>query len=627
MRRILVTTGLLFVLGSCSGGGSIGRIVFELALSGVTDLGVQRGHYEGWAVVNGLPVSTGKFIVDGAFSPARVTNLNGHRVYGTVAGATFGPAATGLGSAFPFITSATHFFVTIEPEGDADGAPSGNVIIAGEIIGESGALSFAGDLAVGTPANSDLSVASGDCSLINPTGGGIDANGVWFSAQAAVPGSTGISLSPAAGSWTYEGWVIDPGTGDRHSTGKFRATGRFDIDAQAAPTRGVASIGLLDPGQDFVNAATIGATQATDLVDGSWRVFITVEPSADNAAGPFPLRIFDADIPTTAIDPGNGSAAEDVDLNDLSMNLPQLDVTPSPGAVALTGQAPGGLGPATAGLYALWADVGGAIELVVRFVVDDAADQVTSVDGATVFGSTTAFSFDSMNTGLPFPAVESAIAFFVTLEPQGDPEPGPSEHIVLDGLVQPSGTALTVAGAGFGIADFTSGVSGTFVTMTPTDNASGVAANDGMGLWFRTLAGGSPSLSLPLLPPQWRYEAWVENPTGAIGPFSLGRFSFPDTADEDAMTWNGRGSANTGFNVPGQDLLVSAPGTVISGPLDLTGGFDTAITLEPFPDNHSGPSPFIVLDGQLPGVASVPSMPLVNRVGATFPTGALSFDL
>ena len=268
--------------------------MFELVLSGLTDLGDQRGHYEGWAVVNGLPVSTGKFIVNEAFVPARVTSITGHRVYGTLAGATFGPAVTGLGSSFPLITSATHLFVSIEPEGDSDGVPSGNVIIAGEIIGESAVLSFTGDLAVGTPANPDLSMVSGDCLLINPTGDGIDANGIWFSAQPV--GSTGISLPPAAGSWEYEGWVIDPGTGDRYSTGKFRATGRFDIDAQTAPTRGTASIGLLDPGQDFVNAATIGATQATDLVDGSWRVFITVEPSADNAAGPFPLRIFDAEL-------------------------------------------------------------------------------------------------------------------------------------------------------------------------------------------------------------------------------------------------------------------------------------------------------------------------------------------
>lgn len=618
-KRVLFAI-MLVALASCGGGGEPGRFAFEITLQGLPDLGAQSGHYEGWAVISGVALSTGKFVVDASFAPARVTSPAGNRIYGTVNGASFGPSNTGIGQGFPLITSASHFFITIEAEGDSDGLPSGTVVLAGRIMGDSAVLTFTGEIDTGVVANPDYSAVSGDAILVNATGGGVDANGVWFAPQPA--GSMGLSLPVPAGAFEYEGWVIEQATGTRYSTGKFVVTDRFDFDAQTNPTRGTASIGLLAPGQDFVNAATVNASPGPlDLTDGTWRVVLTVEPCADNSADPFPLRLLDADIPTDAIDM-NGLAGMDVMLDSQFTNLPELDAMASAGLLTLTGQAPGELGPATAGLYALWACVGGANELVARFVVDDTAMQVTSLDGMTVFGSTSSFSFDPTNTGLTFPAVETATGFFITLEPQGDPEAGPSEHVVLDGVVTPGKTTLSVAGAGLGIADFEM-AAGSFVTMTPTDDAPGATANDGMGVWFRDLTLGTPSLALPALPAQWRYEAWVESTVGA-GRFSLGRFSTPDRADEDAMTWPGRGPESTGFNVPGQDFIVLDPGQSIPAGLDLTTGFDVEITLEPFPDSSLAPSSLVVLSGPLPNATGVPSAPLVNGTG-NFATGTLSY--
>ena len=90
------------------------------------------------------------------------------------------------------------------------------------------------------------------------------------------------------------------------------------------------------------------------------------------------------------------------------------------------------------------------------------------------------------------------------------------------------------------------------------------------------------------------------------------------------MTWPGRGPESTGFNVPGQDFVVTAPGQGIPGGLDLSSGFDAVITLEPFPDNSLAPSPFVVLSGPLPAAAGIASMPFSNMAGA-LPTGTLSY--
>ncbi len=134
MARHLVLVVLALTLAACGGGDGRGRIVFRLSTERLSDLGRGLGHYEGFAIVNGIPVSTGKFVVNAATTPAAITSPDGERVYGTTLEATFGPSATGLGQNFPFIEDATGFFVTIEPEGDRDGVPSGNVVMAGMVL-------------------------------------------------------------------------------------------------------------------------------------------------------------------------------------------------------------------------------------------------------------------------------------------------------------------------------------------------------------------------------------------------------------------------------------------------------------------------------------------------------------
>ena len=624
LRRGLVI-GMAVLLASCggSGVGGTGRIAFNLQLVGLPALGPQGGTYEGWAVLGGIPISTGKFRIDDTTNPASVTNVLGTRVYGTVDGALFGPANTGLGGLFPFIVSATHFFVTIEPELDINFVPSDNVVMAGPIVNANADLTFTGDLDTGVPANPDLTAAAGNAAFFAATGPGIPTNGVWFTPVPMQPGG-GLTLPVPFGNWTYEGWVEEIATGVRYSTGKFLDAGFPDLDAATSLTRGGANIGLDGPGEEFLEAATINDADVLNLVSGDWVALVTIEPCSDNSFLPSPLRILAEPIPTDAVNAMTGFSAMTVEMNPLNLALPQLTATATPGMLSFTGSAPGEIGGPRDGFYAVWSDDGvNPPDLVARFIVSVAAGTVTSLDGMTLFGSLAAFTFDPANTGLPFPAVENAVEIFITLQAQPGVSPGgPSPHAVLSGQMTAGQGALTVFGTqARGIADF-SQVSGSFICSTPTDNAVGVAANDGMGIWFRTLT-GLPALDLPALPVTWRYEGWVEN-TVTGERRSTGRFCPLASPDEDAMTWPGRGMVNTGFSVPGQDFVRADPGTTIPAGVDLGTGWMAVITLEPFPDTSLDPSAFVILNGPLSTMGGV-SAPFTNRAG-TFPTGTLTFD-
>lgn len=624
MKRRLLVLFACPVLATCGGGnGDPGRIAFDVSFTNLPDLGRGQGHYEGFAVLAGEPRSTGKFIVNSAFTPPLVTSPDGVRVYGDVQGATFGPAATGVGQAFPFIQEATDFFVSIEPESDTDSVPSGNTVMVGAFVGGSAVLGPVGTTATGGPGIGNFAAAAGSAVLVNPTGlTDSDQNGVWFATDAtgAVPS---LALPAPTGTWTYEAFVSD-GT-QTFPVGRFRDPAAPDDDAQATPLRGGSGIGFRAPGQDFINAAVFGAAQPRILVGGTWRVEITVEPVQDNAPGPFPLRILEAMIPQDAVSVA-GVVAREVPLASLAAALPAIATQAGPGSLSGSGSGLGPLGGVRAGAYACWSVIGGAPALVARFVVD-AGGQVTSPDGVTVFGTLAAFVFDPVNTGLgaAFPPVGLGTEVFITQEAQASSSATPAPVVVVAGAQDAGGSAsLTVAGSpgGSGLADF-SGVSGVFVCQSPTNDSPSGSIDDGAGVWFRLLGSGGPSLVLPALPAAWVYEGWVvETVTGER--WSTGRFRGADGADEDAMTWRGRGPLNTGFDLPGQDFVMVFAGGFVPAAPDLRTGWTITVTLEPVPDTSPSPSPFVILTGPLPSTTLVSSFPLAN-VSGSLPTGLASF--
>ncbi len=86
-----------------------------------------EGLYEGWAIVDGMPVSTGVFNVNGAGEPVM-------------------PGGGGVIASFPVpdsIGMSSSIKISLEPVGDADPAPSGLIVLGGDVESEITALTAA----------------------------------------------------------------------------------------------------------------------------------------------------------------------------------------------------------------------------------------------------------------------------------------------------------------------------------------------------------------------------------------------------------------------------------------------------------------------------------------------------
>lgn len=262
----------------------------ELALEVTEWPTLQSGfHYEGWAIVDGPPVTTGKFNVqDGT-----LVDLDGQAID------TF--SAEG-------IESATAIVITIEPAGDIDDVPASTHFLAGDVSNGTAVLSVDHASAVGT----DFSTAEGTFLLATPTDDpdGNELSGIWL---LELPGPTASLVLPdLAAGWKYEGWAIIDG--QALSSGTFLSGQGAD---DAAPFSGPAP-GPPFPGEDYVTNAPEGVTLPTDLSGGT--VFISVEPFPDDDPGPFVLK------------PLIGTAAENA-TDHVSYPL-SLNSVPLPSAVA-----------------------------------------------------------------------------------------------------------------------------------------------------------------------------------------------------------------------------------------------------------------------------------------------------
>ncbi len=259
----LVAFGLFFT--SCSndddnGGSSTKNIT--LNISGLEDLGSDYV-YEGWIMVNSVPLSTGTF-----------TDIT--------SGQTFAIDTVQL-------NAATSFILTIEPSGETGTAadtPSDTKLLKGDFSGNSATVSIVtiGDFITTLP--------SGSFFLRSPTDetGGInndnDENGIWFG-MPAMPPTSGLILPTLEAGWKYEGWVID-GAGPL-STGTFTAFDVADDNAGATDSfSGTENSGPSIPGEDFFNNEPSGFTFPIDIRGKD--VVISIEPSPDNSPNPFLLK-------------------------------------------------------------------------------------------------------------------------------------------------------------------------------------------------------------------------------------------------------------------------------------------------------------------------------------------------
>jgi hypothetical protein len=224
--------------------------------------------YEGWIIVDGAPVTAGRFTVDenGDATPAWF-ELNQEDV-----------------------DAATVYVLTIEPAKGDDPGPSDTHLLAGPINAGIADLTVDHAAAIGT----DFSSAAGSYILATPTTGDmtLSEQGIWW----LVPGETktaSLTLPELPDGWVYEGWVV--GSAGPISTGRFTAAAGSDDDL-AGRDKGDTGDGPPFPGQDFISPATV-------LNDGTFKAVITVEPDPDNSDKPFLIKPLAHDPIGTAVAP------------------------------------------------------------------------------------------------------------------------------------------------------------------------------------------------------------------------------------------------------------------------------------------------------------------------------------
>jgi len=229
----------------------------DLNINGLEDLG-SSAIYEGWIIVDGSPVSTGTFSVDGN---------------GTLSKTSFDIDQADLDAASTFV-------LTVEPSPDPDAGPSDVHILAGDISGNAASLTIAHGAALGN----DFSSSVGNYILATPTNSdpNDEASGIWFLDNSSGAPEAGLTLPTLPAGWAYEGWAVINGT--PVSTGTFLTASGAD---NAAPFSGDAS-GPPYPGEDFLNNAPGDLSFPTDLRGGT--AVISIEPVPDNSASPFVLK-------------------------------------------------------------------------------------------------------------------------------------------------------------------------------------------------------------------------------------------------------------------------------------------------------------------------------------------------
>lgn len=284
-------------LVACGGGSSNDNTArMTLSSTNLEPLG-DDFDYEGWIIVDGSAVSTGKFdIVDGATVPVSfdldLTQAN----------------------------AASLFVLTIEPTENDPVGPADTHILAGPIT--DGVANIVTD----HPGafDSDFTGSAGSFIIATPTNGNITPDqGIWYldrTATASGGPEASLTLPTLPAGWNYEGWVV--GDSGPVSTGTFTSINGADSD-NAGLTAGTDADGNVNagppfPGQDFVNPALSLIGQAA---------VISVEPSPDNSPAPFsmkPLRATGIVAPT--LPPAQGT--DDMPMTNISAdNLPSGTVT------------------------------------------------------------------------------------------------------------------------------------------------------------------------------------------------------------------------------------------------------------------------------------------------------------
>ena len=235
------------------------------------------------------------------------------------------------------------------------------------------------------------------------------------------------------------------------------------------------------------------------------------------------------------------------------------------------------------------------------------------VNGTPISTGTFSVDANGMLSRTSFPLDEGtlngATAFILTIEPNPDSDPNPSDIHILAGDFSGSAANLSVGHSAALGNDFES-ASGAYVLATPTD---GTMDDEESGVWFVDPAGPSATLSIPTLPAGWVYEGWA-----VINGVPVSTGTFLTASGEDMSAPYSGMSAGPPF--PGEDFLTNAP-SGLTFPTDLRGGM-VVLSVEPSPDNSPAPFTLKPLVGMIDQAAEVHTvLGMNNNALATNPTG------
>ncbi|MCI0697835.1 hypothetical protein L0337_38280 [candidate division KSB1 bacterium] len=248
----------------------------QLSLNGVQPL-VNGYHYEGWALIGGSPVATGKFNVNAS---GTLVSLSGNII------------ANGEFQVGRDLSGTTAIVITIEPNNDSDPGPTATHYLAGDVANAAATLTAGHAAAL---AN-NFSTAAGKYILATPTDtdNTNEKSGIWFLELTTSGPARGLTLPTLPAGWAYEGWAVINGT--PVTTGRFTNPAGADLSAPFSGPQGAPPF----PGEDFLKNAPAGLAFPTNLSGGM--AVISIEPEPDDSPAPFTLKPLIGVIPANSTD-------------------------------------------------------------------------------------------------------------------------------------------------------------------------------------------------------------------------------------------------------------------------------------------------------------------------------------
>ena len=293
MKKVFIIT-ILFLMGwGTANAKGMSSAKLTLKTTGLEPMVGQ--HYEGWNIVDGSALSTGRFSIAKDGNIYQV-DQNGKHLFkiGKNEIAEFTVDKEQLKSSL--------FVLTIEPNGDIDKNPSKVHLFGGSYNNGKANLRIEHNSSLGN----DFSMANGSFILAAPTGGEFN-KGVWFFNPDQKAESLNLPQLPDG--WVYEGWIVNTMSGNKYSTGVFLDTKLADSD-NAGPSAGAFKLNFPGfPGQDIVQTSEL-------LDDGTHAIVITVEPYPDYDPNPSSIKILKADVDMFAV------GMRSIFLDNISMSAP-----------------------------------------------------------------------------------------------------------------------------------------------------------------------------------------------------------------------------------------------------------------------------------------------------------------